>query len=137
MTAADIYRCRKVLATLFGRKDDTVNEQQISAGWDAGMVALNTLRGETTTAAIELLLEASRLSRPRLVSSLSSLLRSATASTHAVPIHAAIGIRLPWLLAQDRANRAEVANTALWLRRSRLVPGCLLAGIFDVFPILQ
>lgn len=75
--------------------------------WDAGMVALNTLRGEVTTAVLELLFEAKRRGLAEQLDAASDLLRNLISHPDgAIPVRAALGIRLPWLLSRDAERRA-------------------------------
>jgi hypothetical protein len=95
-------------------------------GYDPGMLALNSVRGEATTAAIELLLESRRTDRAALADATAAALRHMLASDRSRSVRAAIGIRLPWVLANDEAHQAEwmdllfgdavpsTARTAAW-----------------------
>jgi hypothetical protein len=76
-------------------------------GYDAGMLALNSVRGAATTALIELLLECHRTGRTELLEAVSGMLRRVVASDVSRSVRAAIGLRLPWLLARDREHETE------------------------------
>ncbi len=83
-------------------------ERGPSENWDAAMVALNTVRGEVATALAELLIEAGRLTHLSRLDEASAILRRGLAHPDgAVPVRAAIGIRLPWILGHDIDRQAE------------------------------
>jgi hypothetical protein len=72
------------------------------------MVALNTLRGEVATALAEILIEAGRRSYRRERDEASTILRQALVHPDgAVPVRAAIGLRLPWILGHDADRQGE------------------------------
>lgn len=79
-------------------------ERDRAGGYDVGMLALNSVRGGATTAAIELLLAAVRLRDADLRGQVARLLIEHVASDVAVSVRAAVGILLPWLLAHDLDN---------------------------------
>lgn len=84
------------------------NDRSVSEEWDAGLVALNTLRGEVATALLELMFEARRLGLEDEFQELSGLLRQGVLHPDgAIPIRASIGMRLPWLLGHDVGRQAE------------------------------
>jgi len=82
-------------------------QRDASNGYDVGMLALNSIRGEAATAGIELLLAARRASRESEVEDLSASLRTAVSRDVSRSVRAAVGLRLPWLLARDAAHQAE------------------------------
>lgn len=83
-------------------------ERGPSDDWDAGMVALNTLRGEVTTALAEILIEAARKNYRSEFDEASTILRQALLHPDgAVPVRAAIGLRLPWILGHDADRQGE------------------------------
>ena len=83
-------------------------ERNPSRDWDAGMVALNTLRGEVATALAELLIDAGRTDRRRELDEASAILRQGLVHPDgAVPLRASIGLRLPWILGHDADRQAE------------------------------
>jgi hypothetical protein len=83
-------------------------ERGPSDDWDAGMVALNTLRGEVATALAEILIEAGRRSYRHERDEASTILRQALVHPDgAVPVRAAIGLRLPWILGHDADRQGE------------------------------
>lgn len=99
---------RALMAMLVRQPESGWNDRGISAGWDAGMVALNTLRGDICAALLAMLFEAGRLDQRGEVGHLSAALRAALGDPDgAVPVRAAIGMRLPWLLGHDREHQAE------------------------------
>jgi hypothetical protein len=65
------------------------------------MLALNGIRAEATTATIGLLGEAIRLDVKPLAEEIRRLLRGRIADDQSLSVRAAVGIRLPWLLAND------------------------------------
>lgn len=84
------------------------HERGPSDDWDAGMVALNTLRGEVATALAEILIEADRKSYRRERDEASTILREALLHPDgAVSVRAAIGLRLPWILGHDADRQGE------------------------------
>lgn len=90
------------------------NDRGVSDDWDAGMVALNTLRGDVATALLELMFEARRLGATDEFDVVSGLLRHALSHEDgAIPVRAAIGLRLPWLLGNDPARAHEWADLLL------------------------
>jgi hypothetical protein len=82
-------------------------ERDVANGYDAGMLALNSVRGETTTAMVKLFLAARRTDRTRLAEAISEALRRAIPGDHSRSVRAALGIRLPWLLSRDGAHQRE------------------------------
>jgi hypothetical protein len=102
-------RALRLLAVLLRDPDPTPESDTRDAdgGYDAGMLALNSVRGEATTAMIELLLTSRRNGRTSLVEAVSAALRNAVATDLSRSVRAAIGIRLPWLLGNDQAHEAE------------------------------
>lgn len=84
------------------------HERGPSENWDAAMVALNTVRGEVTTALAELLFEAGRTKRRSQLDEASAILRQGLSHPDgALSMRAAIGIRLPWVLGHDADRQAE------------------------------
>jgi hypothetical protein len=84
------------------------HERAPSANWDAAMVALNTVRGDVTTALAELLIEAGRTNRHSQLDEASAILRHGISHPDgAISMRAAIGIRLPWILGHDSQRQAE------------------------------
>lgn len=81
--------------------------QDIANGYDAGMLALNAVRGQATTAAIELLLSARRANRATQAEETSEILRNAISRDTSLSVRSAVGMRLPWLLGRDAAHQAE------------------------------
>lgn len=106
---AESERALRLLEVLLRDPDPTPESDTRDAenGYDAGMLALNSVRGEATTALIELLLESRRTARITLAEAASAALRSAVAADRSRSVRAAIGIRLPWVLRNDQANEAE------------------------------
>lgn len=82
-------------------------ERDTENGYDAGMLALNSVRGEATTAMIELLLEARRAGWTTVLEAASDALRHVAAADPARSVRAAFGLRLPWLLARDVGYQGE------------------------------
>jgi hypothetical protein len=83
-------------------------ERGPSDDWDAAMVALNTLRGDVTTALAALLIEAGRRKDEDARDEASAILRQAVLHPDgAVPVRAAIGLRLPWILGHDAERQVE------------------------------
>ena len=82
-------------------------ERDVASGHGVGMLALNSVRGAATTAAIELLLLLRRAERPELADETSGVLRAAIAGDYSRSVRAAAGMRLPWLLVRDSAHRSE------------------------------
>lgn len=84
------------------------HERGPTENWDAAMVALNTVRGEVTTALAELLFEAGRTKRRSQLDEASANLRQGLSHPDGVvSMRAAIGIRLPWILGHDADRQAE------------------------------
>lgn len=102
-------RALGLLEILLQAADPTAESDARDAenGYDPGMLALNSVRGEATTAAIELLLEARRTDRSALAEATSATLRRVVAADQSRSVRAAIGIRLPWLLGNDEPHQAE------------------------------
>lgn len=98
-----------VIDRLLHDSDPTLasEERDLAGGHDIGMLALNSVRGTATTAAIELLLLSRRGGRVRHADKTSRLLRIALARDYSRSVRAAVGIRLPWLLAADPGQQAE------------------------------
>jgi hypothetical protein len=109
LSEADGERALTVLRVLLADEDPTTasEEQDVANGYDAGTLALNSVRGEATTATIELLLQAQRLSRAPIHQGASELLRHVARTDRALSVRAALGLRLPWLLARDPAHQDE------------------------------
>jgi len=105
----DVRRALAVLVVLLRDADPTPESEtrDLEGGYDVGMLALNSVRGDATTAEIELLLACRRLDNSAMADAASQALRSAIANDHARSARAAIGLRLPWLLAQDASHQAE------------------------------
>jgi hypothetical protein len=83
------------------------NESDVPNGYDAGMLALNSVRGQATTAAIELLVEAHRRGWTVLLNTTLEALRIEVAADHSRSVRGAIGLRLPWLLARDEEHQRD------------------------------
>jgi hypothetical protein len=125
---AESHRALALLDILLRDADPTeeTDTRDAENGYDPGMLALNSLRGEATTAAIELLLEARRTNRNTLADATAAMLRRVVAADQSRSVRAAIGIRLPWILASDEPHQAEwidllfgeavptTARTAAW-----------------------
>lgn len=106
---AESWRALKLLGLLLADPNPTSesDERDAANGYDAGMLALNSVRGAATTAMIELLLESHRTGRTALLEAASVDLRSMVGADHSRSVRAAIGLRLPWLLARDDARQRE------------------------------
>jgi len=98
-----------LLETLLHDIDPTLRseERDLAGGHDVGMLALNSVRGAATTAAVELLLLSRRANRAEDADKTSGVLRLAMPSDYSRSVRAAIGIRLPWLLVADSGHRSE------------------------------
>ena len=112
LTELDGPRALALVRVLLQHSDPTPESQvqDVAGGYDVGMLALNSVRGQATTAAIELLLEARRRARLDLLAKTSAALRTVVASDFSPSVRAAIGLRLPWLLGRDAEHQEE------WLR---------------------
>ncbi len=105
-----VPRARRLLGRMIEKEPGGGwDERGVSDEWDAGMVALNTLRGEVATAMLELMFESRRLGLEDEFRELSAVLRQAVLHPDgALPIRASIGIRLlPWLLGHDSGRQVE------------------------------
>lgn len=125
---AESQRALALLDILLRDADPTAETDNRDAenSYDPGMLALNSVRGEAATAAIELLLEARRTNRTTLADATAATLRRVVAADQSRSVRAAIGIRLPWVLASDEPHQAEwidllfgeavptTARTAAW-----------------------
>lgn len=90
------------------------HERGPSDDWDAAMVALNTLRGEVATALSELLIEAGRKDLGSVRDEASAILRQAVQHPDgAIPVRAAIGLRLPWILGTTSTTKSSGASSSL------------------------
>jgi len=101
-----------VVDRLLHDTDPTLDSEKrdLAGGHDGGMLALNTVRGAATTAGIELLLLSRRASRSEQTNETSDLLRIVIGGDYSRSVRAAVGVRLPWLLAADSGHQTE------WLR---------------------
>jgi hypothetical protein len=106
---SDAQRAFAVTRALLSDVDPTPEseERDVQNGYDAATLALNSVRGEATTAAIELLLEARKLGWERLRESVSEALRDTARTDPARSVRAALGLRLPWILARDPDHHGE------------------------------
>jgi hypothetical protein len=106
---ADIARALAILDRLLTDHDPSPAAESRDAenGYDVGMLALNSVRGEATAAAIELLLECQRMGKTDLVEATGAALRTHVATDDSRSVRAALGIRLPWLLLNDVPHQAE------------------------------
>ena len=125
---SESQRALRLLEILLRDPDPTeeAEARDVENGYDPGMLALNSVRGEATTAAIELLLELRRTDRSELADATAAAVRHTLTSDRSRSVRAAIGIRLPWVLAHDEAHQAEwidllfgdalpsTARTAAW-----------------------
>jgi hypothetical protein len=102
-------RALAVLGVLLADDDPSPEseERDVASGHDAGMLALNSVRGETMTAMIELFLGSRRTGRTGLAEAISGALRRAIPDDQSRSVRAALGIRLPWLLGRDGAHQPE------------------------------
>jgi hypothetical protein len=102
-------RALTVLRALLEDPDPSLEseERDTDNGYDAGMLALNSVRGAATTAVIELLLEARRAGWTTVLDGASESLRRVASADSARSVRAAFGLRLPWLLARDVARQGE------------------------------
>lgn len=109
LSEPDAERALAVTRVLRNDVDPTPEseERDVESGYDAGTLALNSVRGEATTATIELLLEARRLGWETLLDGASESLRHVARSDPARSVKAALGLRLPWILARDSAHQEE------------------------------
>jgi hypothetical protein len=109
LSDADIRRALVILERLLSDDDPSPEAESRDAenGYDVGMLALNSVRGEATTAAIELLLECQRIGNTDLVEATGAALRARVAADISRSVRAALGIRLPWLLLNDVPHQAE------------------------------
>ena len=109
LSEADGERALTVLRVLLADAEPTpeFEEQDLANGYDAGALALNSVRGEATTATIELLLAARRLEWGPIHEGTSELLRHVARTDRALAVKAAMGLRLPWLLARDPDHQDE------------------------------
>ena len=98
-----------LLRSLLADADPTPDSEKRDSdgGYDVGMLALNSVRGEATTAGIQLLLQAVRSSWVSLAQEASVLLRQRIAEDPSRSVRAAVGMRLPWLLANDEQHQVE------------------------------
>jgi hypothetical protein len=106
---AQMHAALQMVRTLHGDSDPSVDSETRDAanGYDVGMLALNSVRGEATTAGIELLLAARRAGHAALFDEASRLLRMSISSDASLSVRAAVGMRLPWLLGRDAAHQSE------------------------------
>jgi hypothetical protein len=109
MPAAQAVPALTVLRKLLEHADPTseTEERDVADGYDVGMLALNSVRGEATTATIELLLFAHRADYTSLAQDTSFVLRHAIETDYSRSVRAAVGMRLPWLLIRDAAHQQE------------------------------
>jgi hypothetical protein len=121
-------RALRLLETLLRDPDPTEESEARDAenGYDPGMLALNSVRGEATTAAIELLLESRRTDRSTLADATAAMLRHALVSDQSRSVRAAIGIRLPWVLIREGVDRPPLRRCGPEHRTGRRL-GCLPA----------
>jgi hypothetical protein len=98
----------ELLEPLLGDPDPSPESERrdVVGGRDVGMLALNGIRAEATTATILLLGEAVRLGIDSLVVEVRNLLRRRIAADESISVRAAVGLRLPWLLANDQGAEA-------------------------------
>lgn len=99
----------ELLRSLLADPDPTPESEKRDSdgGYDVGMLALNSVRGEATTAGIKLLLQAVRSNWSSLAEEASVLLREHVAEDSSRSVRAAVGMRLPWLLATDELHQVE------------------------------
>ena len=92
---ADIPRALAILDRLLTDNDPSPEAEFRDAenGYDVGMLALNSVRGEATTAAVELLLECQRMSNTDLVEATGATLKTHVATDELRSVRAALGIR--------------------------------------------
>ena len=97
LSEPDGERSLTVLRVLLEDADPTPEseEQDLGNGYDAGTLALNSVRGEATTATIEVLLAARRLEWGPIHEGTSELLRHVARTDRALSVKAAMGLRLP------------------------------------------
>jgi hypothetical protein len=89
--------------------DSTLGSEDVDvdSSHEIGLLALNGVRGPTTTAMIDLLQSVRRRSQSELADEVATVLRSTVEGDYSRSVRAAIGTRLPWLLDQDSEHRAE------------------------------
>lgn len=112
LPADQIPRAISLTIRLLSDPDPTIAAEQrdLKAGYDVTMLALNGVRGQATTAAIDLLLWARRAGHPTTADSIANALRAQAAVDPSATYRAATGIRLPWLLENDKGHETE------WIR---------------------
>lgn len=102
-------RALTLLQALLADRDPTPEsaERDAENGDDVGMLAVNSVRGQATTAMIELLLEARRAGWTTVIEAASEALRRVATADLSRSVRAAFGLRLPWLLGRDNAHQGE------------------------------
>ena len=108
LTEPDVRLAWELIEPLLGDPDPSVESERrdIAGGYDVGMLALNGIRAEATTATIEVLGEAIRLKIDPLVEEVRNLLRQRISADQSLSVRAALGLRLPWLLEHDPGAEA-------------------------------
>jgi hypothetical protein len=103
LSSADVRTALELIEPLLSDPSPSAESERRDAagGDDVGMLALNGIRAEASTAAIMLLGEAVRLGDDALATQIRNLLRQNIAADQSLSVRAAVGMRLPWLLTND------------------------------------
>jgi hypothetical protein len=109
LDATGMRTSMRMVSSLLGDSDPSPDSEarDAASGYDVGMLALNSVRGEATTAGIELFLSARRAGDAELLDDASRRLRESISTDTSLSARAAIGMRLPWLLGRDGQHQVE------------------------------
>jgi hypothetical protein len=112
LAEGDIDEAVSFIEPLLADPDPTpaTEVRNATGGYDVGMLALNGIRPEATTAMLQLLRSATRLAFSG-VDRIKNVLRESVGRDDSLSVRAAVGIRLPWLLDDDPDYREAWIET--------------------------